>query len=475
MIPLWTKKELINAINATDPNDNFLLKEKTEILGVSINDKTIKKGDLFIPIKGNRFDGHNFIESAIKNGAAGVIVSDFKLAKKYNALYVNDTKKALIKMAQFARKRFKGKTIAITGSAGKTSTRYITSTILKKYGETHYSQGNNNNLIGVCLTLSRLPATKKYCVLELGMNHIGEIEELTKIALPNIALITNVSNSHIANFKSEKEIAEAKSEIFLGLKDPSSVILNADNKWCDLLLKKAKKTKAKIHFFGFKDNSKTKIIKIEDIKDGVTVSFNNIKNWHLKYLNSIQAINALAAISILNELKLDISVGMKIISEMKPLSGRGEIITINFECKNKSFLIDDSYNARPAGMEAALLSFYKSKSSLQDYETVIIISDMLELGKDTQKLHANLIPIIKKINPDILITLGSETSKIAIGLNLNKKFMSYVNIEQLLKDLPKILKPKQNILVKGSNGTGLWKLVNFVKNEYNYQENNNAA
>ena len=167
MIPLWTKKELINAINATDPNDNFLLKEKTEILGVSINDKTIKKGDLFIPIKGNRFDGHNFIESAIKNGAAGVIVSDFKLAKKYNALYVNDTKKALIKMAQFARKRFKGKTIAITGSAGKTSTRYITSTILKKYGETHYSQGNNNNLIGVCLTLSRLPATKKYCVLEL--------------------------------------------------------------------------------------------------------------------------------------------------------------------------------------------------------------------------------------------------------------------------------------------------------------------
>ena len=277
------------------------------------------------------------------------------------------------------------------------------------------------------------------------------------------------------SIKSEKEIAEAKSEIFLGLKDPSSVILNADNKWCDLLLKKAKKTKAKIHFFGFKDNSKTKIIKIEDIKDGVTVSFNNIKNWHLNYLNSIQAINALAALSILNELKLDISVGMKIISEMKPLSGRGEIITINFECKNKSFLIDDSYNASPAAMEAALLSFYKSKSSLQDYETVIIISDMLELGKDTQKLHANLIPIIKKINPDILITLGSETSKIAIGLNLNKKFMSYVNIQQLLKDLPKILKPKQNILVKGSNGTGLWKLVNFVKNEYNYQENNNAA
>ena len=144
LIPLWTKKELIKAISATDPTDNFLVKEKTEILGVSINDKTIKKGDLFIPIKGNKFDGHNFIESAIKNGAVGVIASDFKLAKKYNALYVNDTKKALIKMAQFARKRFKGKTIAITGSTGKTSARYITSTILKKYGETHYSQGNNN-------------------------------------------------------------------------------------------------------------------------------------------------------------------------------------------------------------------------------------------------------------------------------------------------------------------------------------------
>ena len=128
-----------------------------------------------------------------------------------------DTKKALI---WNSRSEQSGMNVtAFTGSAGKTSTRYITSTILKKYGETHYSQGNNNNLIGVCLTLSRLPATKKYCVLELGMNHIGEIEELTKIALPNIALITNVSNSHIANFKSEKEIAEAITFIFLGLKD----------------------------------------------------------------------------------------------------------------------------------------------------------------------------------------------------------------------------------------------------------------
>ena len=151
------------------------------------------------------------------------------------------------------------------------------------------------------------------------------------------------------------------------------------------------------------DLIKTKIIKIEDIKKVFTVSFNNIKNWHLKYLNSIQAINALAAISILNELKLDISVGMKIISEMKPLSGRGEIITINFECKNKSFLIDDSYNANPQSMKAAIDSLKQFSG-----KKVLVLGAMAELGKDSKKLHQQIGDYAREQNIDNLLTIGQE-------------------------------------------------------------------
>ena len=293
--------------------------------------------------------------------------------------------------------------------------------------------------------------------------------------MPNIALVTNISNSHIKNFKNEREIAEAKSEIFLGLKDPSTVILNADNQWSDLLFQKLEKANTNVHFFGFNKKCRTKILKIEDKKDGVVICFDNIKNWYLKYLNSIQATNAVAVISILKELKLEMSNGMKVISEIKPLSGRGEKVTINFKNKNSTFVIDDSYNANPESMKAALLNFYKSKLNLQNYQTILIIGDMLELGVVSREMHTKLIPLIKKINPNLLITIGKETREISHELQSNMKCISYTNIEVLLKDIKKIIQPKQLILIKGSNGTGLWKLITLIKNRTEIQESNNAA
>jgi UDP-N-acetylmuramoyl-tripeptide--D-alanyl-D-alanine ligase len=473
--PLWTKQELLKATDANDPTLKFLIENKSNVSGVSINDKTIKKGDIFVALKGHKFDGHDFIKSALNKGAAGIIVSDLDAAKKFNALHVTNTKEALIKIAKFARNRFQGKTIAITGSSGKTSTRFIAATTLRKYGATHCTQGNNNNLIGLSLTLSRLPSTSKYCVLELGMNHPGEIEELTKIALPNIALVTNVSNSHIENFKNERAIADAKSEIFLGLTGSSTAILNADNKWCQHLFHNAEKVNANVHFYGFNEKCKTKILKIEDNKDGTIVCFDNVKNWRLKYLNSFQATNAVAVISILRELKLDISNGMNTISEIKPLPGRGEKITLNFKNKNPSFIIDDSYNANPISMEAALVSFFKLKLNLQNYQTILIIGDMLELGTASRDMHSKLIPLIRKINPNFLITLGDETENISQQLKSDMKCISYTRIEMLLKDIENIIQPKQLILIKGSNGTGLWKLLKLIKNRVEIQENNNAA
>ncbi|MDC0093177.1 UDP-N-acetylmuramoyl-tripeptide--D-alanyl-D-alanine ligase [Alphaproteobacteria bacterium] len=469
---LWTKKDLIAATNATDPSLNFLNKVNG-VSGISIDNRTIQPGDLFIALKGEKFDGHDFIKSAILKGASGVLVSNLKFAKKYNGLIVNNTNEALINIAKFGRKRFKGTTIALTGSSGKTSTKHLLSSSLKTYGKTHFTHGNNNNIIGLSLTLSRLDPASQYCVLELGINNTGEMEELTKLALPNIALITNITNSHIQNFKNEKEIAYAKSKIFLGLEKNGIIILNSDNIWSDILIEEAKKIKANIHLYGHSKSSDTKIIKITHKNEGSTISFDNKKDWHLNYLNTTQALNAVATIAVIKELKLDLENTLKTISKMKSLPGRGEKITINFKDNKKTFVIDDSYNANPDSMNAALYNFYNIKSKFKNYETILIIGDMLELGESSNELHLKLMPIIKKINPNMLITLGVYTANIFKELCSSINCHHYNSVETLLKDLKKFLKPKQVILVKGSNGTGLWKVVQILKRDT--QEKPNAA
>lgn len=460
MKALWKKEELLTATKGLDPSSDFL-KKMEGAFGVCIDDRTIKKGDLFIAIKGENFDGHDFIESAVLKGASGVIVSDKQHALEYKGLLVKDTKIALKNIAYFSRNRFFGKVIAITGSSGKTSTKHILSTSLQKFGKTHFTQGNNNNIIGLSLTLSRLPKDYKFCVLELGMNHTGEIKELTKISKPDLALITNVSNSHIENFKNEKEIAKAKSEIFIGLSKSGVAIINADNLWSDYLKQKAKKYTNNIYLYGSKTKSNIKVKNIIDEKEGSTVFLEKMEPLHLKYLSSVQATNVIATIAILKQLNLSVKKVTNIFSEIKPLSGRGEKIKINFDDNQESLIIDDSYNANPASMRASLNNLYKIKSKLHDYETILIIGDMLELGKNGITSHLDLIPIIKKINPDLLITVGELTELICNELKI--KSCSYHHIDPLLLDIKNIIKPKQLIFIKGSNGTNLWKLVKFLR------------
>ncbi len=472
MKPLWTKKDLMSATNALDPSSYFL-ENLNGVCGVSIDDRTINKGDLFIAIIGDKFDGHDFIENAIRKGAYGIIVSDKMLANKYKALLVEDTKKALEQIAKFSRHRFKGVTIAITGSSGKTSTKHLLSNTLKKFGKTHYTHKNNNNLIGLSLTLSRLHENYNYCVLELGMNKAGEIRRLAEIALPDISLITNISSSHIQNFKNDKEIADEKSEIFSTLNENGVAIINTDTLWNEYLVKKAKKVSAKIHLFGHSEYANTKITKLVDEKEGSTICYDKIKNWHLTNLNTTQALNAIATISVIKELRLCTVTTQKVISRIKPLAGRGEKIIINFGEKDKTYVIDDSYNANPDSMKAALSNFYKTKYKLSTYKTILIIGDMLELGKNAKEMHFELIPMIKKINPDLLITVGPCTKQMSDKLKELISCKSYLTFSPLLKRVTELVKPNQIILVKGSNGIGLWKLIPVFRNIN--QEKRNVA
>ena len=462
MKALWTKKDLMTATNALDPSSYFL-ENFNGVSGVSIDDRTINKGDLFIAIIGDKFDGHDFIKNAIRKGAYGIIVSDKMLANKYKALLVEDTKKALEQIAKFSRHRFKGVTIAITGSSGKTSTKHLLSNTLKKFGKTHHTDKNNNNLIGLSLTLSRLHNDYDYCVLELGMNNAGEIQRLTEIALPDIALITNISSSHIQNFKNDKEIADEKSEIFSTLNENGIAIINTDTLWSKYLIKKAKNMSAKIHLFGYSKYANTKITKLVDKNEGSTIYYDKIENLYLKYLNTTQAENVIASISVIKELKLETKKVKKIISNLRPLYGRGAKLVIDFDCKQKTIIIDDSYNANPASMKAALYNFNNFKIKYSEFESVAIIGDMLELGKSSKALHLDLVPILKKINPNLLLTVGKYSKKISDKLNSTTNCYSFVEVSQLIEEIRQFIKPNQIVLLKGSNSIGLWKLVPIFK------------
>ena len=184
--------------------------------------------------------------------------------------------------------------------------------------------------------------------------------------------------------------------------------------------------------------------------------------WHLKYLNTVQASNAVASIAVIKELKLPEEIAKKTISNLKPLPGRGQKITINFKNNQKSLLIDDSYNANPDSMYASLSNLYKTKSKLHNYKTVLIIGDMLELGKKSMIKHLELIPIIKKINPNLLITVGFFTELMSKKLEI--KSYSYPDIDSLILKIKDLIKPNQLILIKGSNGSKVWKLVKILQN-----------
>ena len=238
-------------------------------------------------------------------------------------------------------------------------------------------------------------------------------------------------------------------------------------------IKEAKKINANIHLFGHAKNSNTFISNIIQVKNGATVCFDDKQDWHLNYLNTTQALNAIATIAVIKELKLNLINALATISEMSPISGRGNNITIKFKDNKKTFIIDDSYNANPDSMNSALNNFQIMKNKFKNYETILIIGDMLELGDSSNELHFKLVPIIKKIKPNILITLGVYTSKICKELCSSINCYPYLSIDRLLTDIKKHLRPTQIILIKGSHGTNLWKLPPILKQ--NIQEEYNAA
>ena len=425
--------------------------------------RTIKEGDCYIGIKGENFDGNLFWEKALENGASTVIVQNVEIEdeklKKWadkNVIKVEDTLEALYNIARYKRSLYDIPVIAITGSVGKTSTKDIVANVVSKKYKTLKTEGNNNNNIGLPFTILRMQ-DEEAAVLEMGMNHFGEISLLSSIANPTICIITNIGTSHIGNLGSRENILKAKLEILEGSKK-EAVIINNDN---DLLHKWQKENKENynIKTYGIKEKSDimAKEIKLEENKSTFTCKINNVEEKiNVPVGGEHFVLNALCAITVGEVLKIEVDKIKLGIESFELTKKRMDIA----ELKNGIKVINDAYNASLESMTAALkvLSEFKERK-------IAVLGDMFELGDFSEELHKKVGKEVVKNNIDILIACGENARYIA---DVAREKMDKENVyilrktEEIKPLLEKIVKNNDVILFKASNGMKFYKIAEEV-------------
>ncbi|MEP0860788.1 MAG: UDP-N-acetylmuramoyl-tripeptide--D-alanyl-D-alanine ligase [Ignavibacterium sp.] len=421
-----------------------------DITSVSIDSRKIGKNCLFIAIKGERFDGHDFIEEVVKKKVSAVMINKNQL-KRFSDLEipfitVKDTTKSLGDIASVWRDKLNAKVIGITGSAGKTTTKEIIAAILSVRYRVHKTTGNNNNHIGVPLTLLNAKARHQILVVEQGTNHFGEIKYTAKISKPDLALITNIGYSHIEFLKDRNGVLKEKSELLkITVQRGGVAFINNDD---DLLRKFGERLKRKITY-GFDNLSdyKAKILSIDKAgRTTIAISYGKkLFQTKLPMAGEQNAKNFLAAFAIAKELGLN---------DKQILKGLKRIKSVNKRLEIKKFkdiiIINDSYNANPDSMKASLNLLSKMKPA---YKKVAVLGDMFELGSQSEKLHKEIGSFINELKLDAVYTLGKFSENITNTLNgrvpIKKHFIEKKN---LISSLKRTQLKKTVVLIKGSRG-----------------------
>ena len=455
---LWNLDEVYKALDIKKKiNENFLFND------ISIDSRKINKKSLFIPIEGKNYDGHKFIDSVARKGVKACLIEKKKKHliknKKILLIEVNNTLISLKKLALYARNRIRDlKTICVTGSNGKTTLKEWLKETLKNNFLVYSNPGNFNNLIGMPITLVNIPKNTEICILELGMNTYGEIKELARIARPDIAIITNIGNAHIGNFKNRFEIAKEKSDIFSFLEGDSIAIIPGDSDHFKLLYKKAKAKTNQIITFGKYPDFQSKYKEEKNDMFTFNVSETKIK-LKKKIIFKNWENNILIILSVMNVLKLNLKKNHKKLESLRPLPGRGEILQIKKRAK-KFFLIDESYNSNPNSLKMAILNLNKEKYKLN--EKILVIGDMLELGKFSKKMHKEIVPIISNIQPKLVITVGEFSRVISDSLPSNISSFHFKKVFRVYNKLLTKIDNNDIVMVKGSNSTKLSMLIKFL-------------
>ncbi|MDR0773217.1 MAG: UDP-N-acetylmuramoyl-tripeptide--D-alanyl-D-alanine ligase [Wolbachia pipientis] len=441
----WNTNNIIDATGGTDVNGCNWIHSSN----ISTDTRSIKKGDLFIALKGKNFDGHNFLHEAFLKGAAAAIVSEGKY-KNFSLVIVQDTLKALHDMASYYIRNVlvDAKVIAITGSVGKTTTKDMLHTVLSQYGVSHANEGNLNNNIGLPLTILKAPKNCQYLILEMGMNKVGEIKELSKISNPNIAVITNIEPAHTENFSSLFDVAQTKLEILYGTKNNGTLVLNRDNKYYDYLSSRANRN---VISFGKDKNAEVCLLDIIRNDDGLNLKIrlnnNQTINCNLRVQGEHFAYSLLAVAAVVQSLRLDLSKLPLALKNFSVTKGRGNIHKVKYNRKY-IHLIDDSYNASPTSMKTAI----KTLSTYSNQRKVALLGDMLELGDKSIEFHTDLVKIVTENNIDKIYTAGKFMLELHELLPDNIRGTHFNDSNQLKSDLANIIQNNDAILVKGSRG-----------------------
>jgi UDP-N-acetylmuramoyl-tripeptide--D-alanyl-D-alanine ligase len=381
------------------------------ITGISIDTRTIATGEAFFAIQGDNRDGHDFVEAALKAGAGVAVVSREKrarFAKDAPLLAVDDVLDGLRDLARASRARLKGKVVAVTGSAGKTGTKEALRLAFSAEGKTHASAASYNNHWGVPLSLARCPADVDYAIFEIGMNHAGEITPLTKMVQPEIAIITTIAPVHLEYFGTLEKIADAKAEIFLGVPPSGAAIVNRDISQFEQLRDAARACGiARVVSFGEHAQADARMLRVSLHADFSTVEANilgSLVNYKLGAPGRHLAMNSLAVLAAVSLAGADLALAGLALANWKPPAGRGARVTLSVP-GGDILVIDESYNANPASMRAALALLGQAQIGPQG-RRIAVLGDMLELGEAGQRLHAELSGPAEETGVDLVYCAG---------------------------------------------------------------------
>lgn len=473
--PLWTIDEIARACGGSAEGDI-----SQPVTGVSIDSRSLSPGDLFVPLSDKR-DGHEFVSAAFDRGAAAALVArTYQIANATGIgtlIRVDDPLQALRDLARAARKRMKPETtvVGVTGSVGKTGTKDMLRAAFSQSGPTHAADKSFNNHWGVPLTLARTPQDVETAIYEIGMNHAGEIMPLTKLVQPNIAIVTTVAPVHLEFFNSVEDIAEAKAEIFSGLAGDGlngngTAILNRDNAYYDLLRARAEQNGARIISFGQDAGADVRLMNFEADAGGsdVTVRLGGVEvAYRLQVPGKHVALNSLAVIAALQAAGRDVSQGAAELAALAPAQGRGARTAFSLP-DGELLLIDESYNANPASMRAALSVLGALPRHLYG-RRIAVLGDMLELGTESESLHGALVDCILDNDVDLVFAAGPKMSKLYERVPADRRGRWRETAEALAQDLVKSLQAGDAVMVKGSLGSKMGLVVVAIQAKFQQQ------
>ncbi|MBC2804723.1 UDP-N-acetylmuramoylalanyl-D-glutamyl-2,6-diaminopimelate--D-alanyl-D-alanine ligase [Rhizobium ruizarguesonis] len=457
---LWTTEDMIAAM-AGRPFGTL----PDGITGIAIDSRSIAPGEAFFAIKGDRVDGHDYASMAMANGASLLVVSEARLPAMGRLtvpmIVVEDVLAALGRLGLASRERSKAQIIAVTGSVGKTTTKEMLRHVLSPSGKVHASVASFNNHWGVPLTLARMAEDTDYGVFEVGMNHPGEIRPLVAMIRPDVAIITTIAPAHLGNFKNIKEIAAAKAEIFEGLEPGGHVVLNRDNDQFNFLDRTAQSLGIEhIHSFGQHAKAEFRLAEFNGSDENSTLWL-TIGGETLEVALGAPgrhiAENALAALGVVRIVGADMQKAIEALATLKPEKGRGKRHRLSIGVGSFT-LIDESYNANPASMRAAIALLAASEPTGRG-RRIAVLGDMLEMGEYAQKVHTDLAVPLLAAGIEHVWLAGAEIAALKESLPESVHVEYRENTGELTDYVLNSVAPGDVLMVKSSLGIGFGKIV----------------